>query len=313
MQVLVTGGTGYLGRAVVTALSDRGHRLVLFGRTAAASGLPGRPIDGDIRDGDAVHAAAEGCEAIVHMAALVSIWRRRPRDFDEVNVNGLRNVLAAARTAGVHKVLYTSSFLALPPADGGDVGRANDYQRTKVVAEQVAVAAERAGSPLIRLYPGVLYGAGELTEGNLVGRLVRDHLSRRLPGLIGPERIWSYACVDDVARAYVEALERGRAGTQYRLGGENVPQIRVFEIVRQLTGRALPRRVPYVIAERLGAIEEWRARITGAPPLLTRGTVDIFRHDWSLDSSDAARDLDYHITPLGDGICRLVASLHQTS
>jgi NAD+-dependent farnesol dehydrogenase len=309
MQVLVTGGTGYLGRAVVTALTARGHHIVLFARTATGSGLPGRPIDGDIRNADALHAAAQGCHAIVHMAALVSIWRRRPRDFDEVNVNGLRNVLAAARTSGVRKVVYTSSFLALPPSDGGGVVQTNDYQRTKIAAEQVAAAAERAGVPLVRLYPGVVYGPGELTEGNLVGRLVRDHLRHRLPGLVGPRRIWSYAYVDDVARAYVEAIERGRAGSQYRLGGENVPQIRVFEIVRELTGRRVPRRIPCAVAEIVGVVEEARARLTGATPLLTRGTVDIFRHDWALDSSAAARDLDYSITPLTAGIARLVAAL----
>jgi farnesol dehydrogenase len=309
MNVLVTGGTGYLGRAVVHALSTRGHQVVLYARTATGSGLPGRPIDGDIRDSDAMHAAAEGCHAIVHMAALVSIWRRRPRDFDEINVNGLRNVLAAARTAGVRKVLYTSSFLAVPPAGRNEPLQANDYQRTKVIAEQVAIRAQDAGTPIIRLYPGVIYGPGEFTEGNLVGRMVRDHLRRRLPGLIGPRRAWSYSYVDDVARGYVEALERGRVGTQYHLGGENVPQRRVFEIVRDLTGRSLPWTIPIAAAEAIGAVEELRARVTGATPLLTRRTVEIFRHDWPLDSSEAARDLGYQITPLQEGIARTVASL----
>ena len=309
VNVLVTGGTGYAGRAIVTALAARGHRVVLFARTASASSLPGQPIDGDIRDSDAVHAAAEGCHAIVHMAALVSTWRRRARDFDDINVNGLRNVLAAAKTAGVRKVLYTSSFLALPPAGRREPLQANDYQRTKVVAEQIAVRAEDAGTPLIRMYPGVIYGPGEFTEGNLVGRMIRDHLRRKLPGLIGPRHVWSYSFVDDVASGYVEALERGRIGSRYQLGGENVPQIRVFEIVRQLTRRSLPWTIPYVAAEAIGQVEEIRARLTGATPLLTRRTVDIFRHDWPLDSSEAMRDLDYRITPLADGLARTIAAL----
>lgn len=309
MRVLVTGGTGYLGRAVVRALSGRGHHVVLFARTAVGSGLPGQAIAGDVRNSDAVHAAAKGCDAIVHMAALVSIWRRRARDFDDVNVDGLRHVLAAARAAGVSRVLYTSSFLALPPSDSSEALHANDYQRTKVLAEQVAASAEQAGTPLIRLYPGVVYGPGELTEGNLVGRLLRDHLAHRLPGVIGPTKIWSYAFADDVARGYAEALERGRVGAQYRLGGENAPQIRVFEILEELTGRSLPWRVPYAAAEAIGLVEELRARITGMTPLLTRSTVAIFRHDWALDSSDAARDLDYQITPLADGIRRTLESL----
>jgi len=309
MNVLVTGGTGYLGRAIVAALAARGHHVVLFARTATASGLPGRPVDGDIRDGDAVHAAAEGCHAVVHMAALVTTWRRRARDFDDINVNGLRNALTAAKNAGVRKFLYTSSFLALPPAGRAEPLQANDYQRTKVVAEQIAVRASDAGIPMIRLYPGVVYGPGEFTEGNLVGRMIRDHLRHRLPGVIGASRMWSYAFAPDVARGYVEALERGRAGTQYRLGGENVPQIRIFEIVREIAGRALPWRIPYGAAELIGRVEEVRARLTGATPLLTRRTVDILREDWPLDSSQAERDLDYRITPLAEGVGQVVASL----
>src|SRR4051812_48352767 len=99
MRILITGATGFLGRAIVRALAARGHSLVLFARAATASGLPGTLVDGDIRDPRALDRAAAGCEAICHSAALVSIWRRRRADFDDVNVGGLRNVVAAAERA----------------------------------------------------------------------------------------------------------------------------------------------------------------------------------------------------------------------
>src|ERR1044072_1505204 len=117
MKVLVTGGTGYLGRAVVRALAAHGHDLVIFSRRATGSGLPGTPVDGDVRDGAALERAAAGCEAISHSAALVSIWRRRRGDFDDVNVGGLRHVLNAARTLRIRRIVYTSSFLALTTRD----------------------------------------------------------------------------------------------------------------------------------------------------------------------------------------------------
>ena len=313
MKILVTGGTGYLGRALVMALSARGHDVVVFARSASRSGLPGAAVDGDIRDCAALERAAEGCDAISHSAALVSIWRRRREDFDEVNVGGLRNVLAIAAARQISRVVYTSSFLAIPPRDRTATLEANDYQRTKAAADRLADTAVGEGSPLVRVYPGVIYGPGSFTEGNLIGRLIADHLKYRLPGLIGPENRWSYAYVDDVAAAHCTALERGRAGARYALGGENVPQSRVFEIVETLTGRRPPARIPFPVADLLGAAEELRVTLFGGTPLVTRGAVEIFRHDWSLDSSDAIRDLGYAITPLTEGIRRTVTSIADAS
>jgi farnesol dehydrogenase len=312
MRVLVTGGTGYLGRAVVSALAARGHDLVVFARSATRSGLPGTPIDGNVCDRAALERAAAGCDAISHSAALVSIWRRRREDFDDVNVGGLRNILAVARMLATPRVLYTSSFLAIPPVGRTEPLAANDYQRTKVDADRVADEAVHDGLPLIRVYPGVVYGPGAFTEGNLVGRLIADHLAHKLPGLVGPENRWSYAYVDDVAAGHCAALECGRIGGRYALGGENAPQRRVFEIVRRLTGRRLPPRIPFPVADLLGAAEEMRVNLFGGTPLLTRGAVDIFRYDWSLDSAEAQRELGYTITPLEDGVARTVSSIRGT-
>lgn len=311
MKVLVTGGTGFLGRAVVKTLAARGHELIIFSRHASGSGLPGIAVDGDIRDRGALERAAAGCDAISHSAALVSIWRRRRADFDDINIGGLVNVLEVVRARSIPRVLYTSSFLALPPRGRDAPLQANDYQRTKVAADQAADQAVNSGAPLIRVYPGVVYGPGTFTEGNLVGRLIADHLRRRLPGLIGPEHPWSYSFIDDVATGHCVALERGAIGGRYALGGENAPQRRVFEIVQQLTRRRPPARIPFPVADLMGLAEEWRVTLFGGMPLVTRGAVEIFRHDWSLDSGDAVRDLAYAMTPLDDGVRRTLASIRR--
>jgi len=214
-----------------------------------------------------------------------------------------------ASSLRLSRVLYTSSFLALPPSDLAAPLTANDYQRTKVLADGIADEAVTRGTPLIRVYPGVIYGPGAATEGNLIGRMIADHLRRRLPGLVGPEHRWSYAYVDDVAAGHCAALERGQPGARYVLGGENAPQARVFELVRDLTGRAMPARIPFPIADVIGAAEELRVRLFGGTPMLTRGAVEIFRHDWPLDSAGTIRDLGYTITPLSGGVRRTVASL----
>jgi NAD+-dependent farnesol dehydrogenase len=306
MRVLVTGGSGYLGAAIVRALHARGHQPVVYARRASSAALPGVRVDGDVRDSNALRRAATAADAIVHCAALVSIWRPSPREFDEVNVGGLHNVLDVARAAGTARVVYTSSFLALPPAGHERPLEANDYQRTKVRALEVARAAAGGGAPLITLFPGVVYGPGAETEGNLVGRLITDHLRKRLPGLIGAERQWSYAYVDDVAEAHVTAVELKGARGEYVVGGVNAPQMRVFEIVRELTGRRLPRRLPFAAAEAIGLVEDARARWLHRLPLVTSGAVKIFRHDWPLDSARSIAELNYRITPLETGVSRML-------
>lgn len=306
MRVLVTGGTGYLGSAIVRALANRGHEPVAFARRARGTGLPGGSVDGDVRDRSAVDAAARHVDAVCHTAALVSLWRPRPQDFDDVNVAGLEAVLSVCEARRIERIVYTSSFLALPPARAARAIEANDYQRTKVRGREVVRRAVAQGLPIVTLYPGVVYGPGTVTEGDLVGRLVRDHLAGRLPGIVGASRTWSYAYIDDVAAAHVRALELAPARADFVLGGENVPQLRVFEIVRDLTGRPLPRRIPYAAASAVALLDEARARLTGRPPRLTRGAVTIFRHDWPLDSTESTRQLDYGITPLAEGLSRVL-------
>ncbi len=307
--MLVTGGTGYLGSAIVGALVRRGHDPVVFARRASASALPGRLIDGDVRDRPALARAARDVDAICHTAALVSVWRRRAAEFDEVNVGGLESAIAACRQHAIPRLVYTSSFLAFRPPEAPPAACADNYQRTKTIARETARRAADDGLPIVSLFPGVVYGPGNATEGNLFGRLLTQHLAGRLPGIVGADRRWSYAFVDDVADAHVTAIERGRAGAEYSLGGENAPQMRVFEIVRAATGVALPRRIPFAVASAAGFFAEARARLTGATPLLTRGTVGILRQDWPMDSRRSEQELGYRITPLSEGLAATLESL----
>lgn len=272
MRVLVTGGTGYLGSTICRVLTARGHVAVPFARATG----------GDVRDRAALSRAAADVDAIIHSAALVSIWRPRALDFDDINVGGLQNVLDIARERQLRRVVYTSSFLAQPPAGHSAPLRANDYQRTKADALIVARRAADAGAPIVTIVPGVIFGPGLMSEGNLIGRMVADHLAGRLPGLIGPDRIWSFAWVEDVAAAHVDALDRGADGAIIEAGGHNLPQRAPFEWLQQTRGTRLPRTLPAWAGTLAGHLELTRARLTGRMPLITPATVDVFRHDWPL-------------------------------
>ena len=325
MKVFLTGGTGFLGKNVARRLREAGHELRVLAREGShLAGLPedAEKVSGDVTDLDSLRRGAEGCGAVVHMAALVKMWVPDRSRFEAVNVGGLRNALAAARDAGA-RLLYTSSFIAVGPAGPEPAGESrvhprdryrNDYERTKALADAVAGEAAEAGQDVVRLYPGVVYGPGDMTDGNLVVKMVVDHLGGRFPGIVGPgDRLWSYAYVEDVARGHVLALERGKSGERYFLAGDNVSMNDFFATLQQVAGTPPPRRhIPYWAAWLLGYGMYFWAELTGLPPRLTHEVVGVFREHWAYSSEKAVRELDYRPRPLAEGLKATLAWLRET-
>ena len=231
MKILVTGVSGYLGGQVGVRLARAGHRVRGLVREPARwrSRPPGaEAVQGDVTDPLAFRRAAEGCQAIVHAAAHVKVWDRDKRRFAEVNVGGLRHAVDAAASAGA-TLVYVSSFIALGPTDGrvfdeetpraaGDAH--NQYEKTKWEADVLARRLAGDGRPIVRVYPGVVYGPGALTAGNHVAQALLQHAAGKLPGLLGPgDRRQCFAYVEDVAHGVALAVERARPGSAYILGG----------------------------------------------------------------------------------------------
>jgi farnesol dehydrogenase len=325
MKVLVTGVTGFLGGRVAGGLASRGWNV--RGLVRDPSRWESRPataevVEGDVTAADAVRRAVSGCDAVVHAAALVKVWARDRRDFDRVNVEGLRNVVEAARDARA-RVVYTSSFIALGPSDatprdesppraGGPFH--NDYERTKWIADRYARHLGASGYPIVRLYPGVVYGPGALTAGNHVVGLLLQHARGRLAGLPGGGRgRLSFAFVDDVVAGFVAALEKAPQGSGYVLGGDNRSVRELFGAFERASGIRAPRRhVPFWIAALAGRAARWRAELTGVEPAVTDEVVAVYRRDWTYTSSRAESDLGYRITPLEQGIERTVRWLRES-
>ncbi len=316
MRLLLVGSTGFLGKNVARRFARAGHSLRLLARSG--SNLEGLPTDaeivrGDVTDLESLRRGSEGCEAIVHMAAMVKMWTPDRSVFDRVNVGGLRNVLAAAEEARA-RVVYTSSFMALGPAGPapGDEslvhpGRPrNDYERTKAAADAVAREAAAAGRDVVILYPGVVYGPGDVTDGNIVVKMVTDHLAGKVPGIVGPgDRLWSHSYVEDVADGHLAALERGRAGERYVLAGENVTMDGLFATLQEVANVRPPRiHIPFAVASALGYACVLWAEMTGHPPLLTHEVVGVFREHWAYTSAKAERELGYRARPLREGLAQ---------
>jgi farnesol dehydrogenase len=325
VKVLVTGATGYLGSHVAARLVAAGHSVQALVRPGGEVRLPAgcRPIAGDLLDAASVRRAISGCDALVHLAALVTMWVRDPRDFDRVNVEGLSVALRAAEDAGVGRIVCTSSIVALGPTDGEvrdedrertDLRFHTDYERSKWIADRMARDKAASGLPLVAVYPGVIYGPGAPTQGNLLDRTLRSFAAGRLRFRLGRgDRRICYAYVEDVARGHLLALERGRPGRGYVLGGENITQDRLFEILREVTGVEPPgTAVPYWAGELMGLVLRGAAWISGIPPAFSDGVVATFRHEWAYSSARAERELGYRITSLREGLRRTLEALRRT-
>ncbi len=331
MKVLVTGGTGFLGRRIVSDLAERHDVRLLVRATSSRERFPRSPNTvefavGDITDRASLDRAAAGCDAVVHAAALVKILAP-PAEFDRINLGGIENVLRASEEAGsVGKVVYVSSFIALGPTEKGPGGMLdetaevnervwiNDYERTKALADRRARRAIAEGAPVNVVYPGVIYGPGEMTEGNIVVHHILDLIRRKLPGLIGsPDHVWNYVFVDDVARGVCLALEKAPVGGRYVLGGENVRLADFYAQVETATGVPVPkRRIPDGIASAAGALQKAWARLTNGTPKLTPDLVEIYRHDWAYRSDRAVRELGYAPRPFAQGLAETLKWLKES-
>ncbi len=304
--MLVTGASGFLGGRLVEALLARGFEVRALVREGQKLPPQVEPAVGRLEEPETIKQALAGVDAVVHGAALVRILASAS-EFWKVNVLGLEQLLRFAFRGGVSRFLHVSSFLALGPADRTSRGILepgletdsgpyfNEYHRTKAEGDRRARAAAAAGMPIAIAYPGVVYGPGTLSEGNLLVRHLLDLRRGRIPALVGDlQKRWSLAHVEDVAFGLVQALEGFRPGARWVLGGENLTLKEMYQTIEQEAGLRMPRwRCPDPLALTVGW--SWRlcCRLLGGTPRLTPDLVRIYRHDWACDSNLAERELDY--------------------
>ncbi|XP_062216623.1 uncharacterized protein LOC133916795 isoform X2 [Phragmites australis] len=317
MWVAVTGATGFMGGRLCAALADAGHDVRAFAlRGVDVSGLPPsvEVAYGDVTDEGSLVAAFHGCDAVFHAAAAVEAWLPDPSVFYTVNVGGLENVLKAAkRTPTVKKIVYTSSYFAIGPTDGYVADETQmhrgktfctEYEKSKFLADNMALQAAAKGVPITVVYPGVMYGPGALTTGNLISRVLIERFNGRLPGYIGKGYDRESFChVDDVVSGHIAAMEKGRVGERYLLTGDNMSFMQIFNLAAKITNSKPPKfHLPLWLLEIYGWISVFVARITGKTPLISYPGVRCLRHQWAYSCDKAKKELGYAPRNLTEGL-----------
>lgn len=315
MKVLLTGGTGFLGKNLLKSLLEKDFNLkVLVRDESKTSELPKdvEVVMGDIRDRETLFKASKDVKGIFHLSALVKSWVKRIPDYYEINVDGTRNILEISRKRDI-KTLYVSSFIVSGPT-GDKVFNEEDfkerrkfynhYERSKYFAFLLAKEYIKWGTPVTIVFPGVIYGEGDLRDSNIIIKNVVDHLNGSLPGILGKgESIWNFVHVKDCVNGIILAWEKGKIGESYILGGENAENRKVFEIARSYTGAKTPLlNIPYWVGYGLGYLQFLTAEISGKPPRFVHNDVRIFKRNWAYSSKKAENELGYKWKNLEEGL-----------
>jgi len=320
----VTGASGFVGSAVARALLAAGYRVrALVRRTSPRSNLDIEGLqvaEGDMLDERAVARAVAEARYVFHVAADYRLWAPDPGEIVHNNVEGTRIVLRAAQAAGVERIVYTSSVATLRlnpdgvPADESEMlsqDRAiGAYKRSKVAAESLALQmASREGLPLVIVNPSTPIGPRDVRP-TPTGRIIVEAASGRMPAFV--DTGLNLVHVDDVAGGHLLALQRGRIGQRYILGGENVTLARMLEMIAGLVGRRaprvrLPRRAIYPIAFASEAI----ARFTGREPFATLDGLRMAKYRMFFTSAKAQSELGYTARPVIEALKDAIAWFRQ--
>ncbi len=319
MKVFVTGATGFVGSHVARVLLQQGAELRLLvrasSRTENLEGLRAERVVGDLCNGEVLRNGMSGCELVFNVAADYRLWARDPQEIYRSNVDGTRTVMEAARTAGVRRVIHTSSVATVGfnghgrPADEDSPVSLGDmigpYKRSKFMSEQVALEAARSGMDVVLVNPTTPVGEQDI-KPTPTGRIIVDFLRRKFPAYV--DTGLNLVDVVECAHGHVAAAEKGRRGERYILGGENLTLKQILDKLAAITGLPSPSvRLPYAVALATGAVDTLVSGVLlRREPRVTLDSVRMGRKKMFASSAKAERELGWKMVPVDGALRRAV-------
>ena len=310
MKAFVTGGTGFVGANLVRLLLKEGYQVrALVRRDSRLDNLQGLDVEltqGDLNDPD-LAAQIKGCEVLFHVAAHYSLWQTDRDRLYQANVLGTRNVLAAARQAGIERTVYTSSVAAIGVGDNNQPvnethqspveALVGHYKKSKYWAEQEAVKACQAGQDIVIVNPSTPIGAWDLKPTPTGEDLILRMLRQTMPAYV--ETGLNFIHVEDVAQGHLLALRKGKTGDRYILGHQNLTLKQLLDQLSQITGLPAPTRsIPAWIPLSVAWVDERILAPLGKTPTIPIDGVKMSQHPMYYDATKAVRELGLPQTPI---------------
>lgn len=325
MKILVTGAGGFIASNLALKLAESGTGVRALYRSKISAGLHHPNIEliqGDILDAAVLEKAAGGCEKIFHVAALANNWAKNSRQFYDVNVAGTENVLRAGKKTGVKKIVVTSTAGTIGPSpDGNPVTEKQSstlfghYEKSKKKSEDKALEFVEKGMDIVIVNPTRVFGPGELSKSNAVTKIIHKYIEKKwkfIPG--NGENIGNYAFVEDVVNGHRLAMEKGKAGERYLLGGHNASFNEFINIVSEVSGiKNKLATVPLGLIGIFGLAEDIAAGIFGREPQITYAWVKKYKANWTTSTEKAEKELGYTVTPLKEAVKKTIKWLKDNS
>ncbi len=308
MRVFVSGATGFIGSRLVLRLANEGYEVHALYRSESKTKEFQHPnikfFKGDILDYNSLPPAMKGCSQIYHTAAFAKVWDKESSSIYRINIEGSMNIIRAGIHAGVRKIVCTSTAGVLGPSAVGESVDENtirpskyfiDYECSKAILEEILKAFSANGIDIVIVNPTRVYGPGVLSESNGVTRLMQLYNRgkwRIIPG--NGNSFGNYVYVEDVVTGHILAMEKGKQGEQYVLGGTNITYNEFFRELSVLTGKKyFMIHIPIPVIQWIAGIMLFMARISGGAPLITPALVRKYYHHWNVSSAKAIKELDY--------------------
>jgi len=304
MSTLVTGAAGFLGSHVTRQLVARGEEVRVLIRASssnrAISDLPLEYVTGDLRDPASLARAMKGVRRVFHVAADYRLWAKRSQDIYDSNVGGTKNLLAAAKAAGVAQLIYTSTVatiavdrLELPNefTDSKLEEMIGHYKRSKWMAEQEALKAAKEGLPVVVAMPTTPVGPWDW-KPTPTGKIILDFLNGKMPGYV--ETGLNFVGVEECAAGHLLVAERGKVGERYLLGAENLTLKEMLDTLAKITSLPAPgMKIPHGVALGVAYVESTLSRLVGREPQIPVEGVKIAQHRMFVDCSRAQKELGF--------------------
>jgi dihydroflavonol-4-reductase len=319
MKCFVTGATGFLGSHVARQLLSRGAELRLLVRPTSRvdniADLPAERVVGDLRDLESLKRGMSGCEFVFHVAADYRLWTRNGQELYDSNVEGTRNVLAAARDSDVRRVIYTSSVATMGFGNNGRLtdektpvtlsNMIGDYKRSKFMAEQIVIEAARGGQNVVVVNPTTPIGERDI-KPTPTGRIVVDFLRRKFPAYV--DTGLNLVDVADCAQGHLLAMEKAVPGERYILGGENLTLKQILDKLAAITGLPSPKvKLPYAVAYATGVVDTVvSGKMLKREPRVTLDAVRMGRKKMFITSAKAESELGWNPGPVDGALRRAV-------